>query len=77
MRFKPEKLKGWRDAQCTSGGVDRFEVDDETCQSLLVPGLYMTGEVLDYDGPCGGYNLNFAWLTGMAAGESAGRSIKH
>lgn len=77
LRFKPEKLKGWRDAQCTSGGVDRFEVDDETCQSLLVPSLYMTGEVLDYDGPCGGYNLNFAWLTGMAAGESAGRSIKH
>lgn len=75
LRFKPKKLKGWKDAQCTAGGVDRFQVDDETCQSLLIPGLYFTGEVLDYDGPCGGYNLNFAWLTGMAAGESAGRAL--
>ena len=40
-----------------------------TMESKLVPGLFFSGEVLDYDGPCGGYNLHHAWLTGIRAGK--------
>lgn len=39
----------------------------------MVPGLYFAGEVLDYDGPCGGYNLQHAWETGMKAGKEMAR----
>ena len=44
-------------------------MNPDTCQSRLVSGLYFAGEVLDYDGPCGGYNLQHAWETGMRAGR--------
>jgi predicted Rossmann fold flavoprotein len=70
LRFTPSKLMGWKEAQVTSGGVSLDEIDPATCESKLVKGLYITGELADYDGPCGGYNLNNAWLTGIAAGES-------
>ena len=70
--------KGWKYAQCTAGGVCLDEVDPVTMESRLVPGLYFSGEVLDYDGPCGGYNLNHAWTTGLAAGKAMGQCIdKH
>jgi predicted flavoprotein YhiN len=42
-------------------------------ESKIVPGLFITGETLDYDGPCGGYNLNNAWLTGIRAGKGLAR----
>lgn len=70
LRFKPSSIKGWKDAQCTAGGVSLDEIDERTCESKLVPGLYISGEAADYDGPCGGYNLNNAWLTGIAAGKN-------
>ncbi len=63
--------KGWKDAQVTAGGVDLKEVDPETMESRLVPGLYFAGEILDYDGDCGGYNLQWAWSSGLIAGKSA------
>lgn len=62
--------KGWQHAQCTSGGVALGEVDGETMESRIVPGLYLSGEILDFDGPCGGYNLQFAWETGIKAGRA-------
>ena len=40
-----------------------------------VPGLYVTGELLDIDGMCGGYNLHFAWASGMAAGKAAAKGV--
>ncbi len=64
--------KGWKHAQCTAGGVPFDEINPETMESKLVPGLYFSGEVLDYDGPCGGYNLYNAWTTGLAAGKAMG-----
>ncbi len=64
--------KGWKHAQCTAGGVLLDEVNPKTMESKLVPGLYFSGEVLDYDGPCGGYNLYNAWTTGLAAGKAMG-----
>ncbi len=71
LSFRPSAIKGWKDAQCTSGGIALSELDEETCESKLVPGLYVVGELADYDGPCGGYNLTYAWISGMKAGRAA------
>lgn len=69
MRFEVKGLKGWNEAQVTAGGVSLDEVNPLTMESKLVSGLFFSGEVLDYDGPCGGYNLHHAWLTGIRAGK--------
>ena len=61
-------------AQVTAGGICTEEFFEETMESRLVPGLYACGEVLDVDGDCGGYNLQWAWSSGRLAGQSAGRS---
>ena len=60
-------------AQVTAGGICTNEFDPTTMQSRLVPGLYACGEVLDVDGDCGGYNLQWAWSSGRLAGFSAGK----
>lgn len=70
LEFHPTAVKGWKEAQATSGGVSLDEINQDTCESLICEGLYITGELLDYDGPCGGYNLSNAWLTGIKAGRS-------
>lgn len=62
---------GFDSAQVTAGGVRTSEFDPETLESRLVPGLYACGEVLDIDGDCGGYNLQWAWSSGHLAAESA------
>jgi len=59
--------------QVTAGGVPVDEVDPLTMQSKLVPGLYLAGETLDVVGPCGGYNLQFAFSTGAVAGMGMGK----
>lgn len=69
LKFTPKMPKGWETAQVTRGGVALSEVDGITMESKKVPGLYFAGEVLDYDGPCGGFNLNHAWITGIKAGR--------
>ncbi len=58
-------------AQVCSGGVDTSEVDPRTMGSKLVPELYLAGELLDVDGICGGYNLQWAWSSGKIAGSQA------
>ncbi len=65
--------EGWDKAMITRGGVDVREVDPGSLESRLVPGLFFAGETLDVDGPCGGYNLHWAFASGALAGESAGR----
>jgi predicted Rossmann fold flavoprotein len=70
LEFGIASSRGWKDAQVTSGGVSLEEVDPYTMESKLVPGLYLTGEVLDADGPCGGYNLTWAFATGALAAEA-------
>lgn len=70
LEFQPTGQKGWKEAQCTSGGVITSEVDKSSFESKLVRNLYIVGEILDYDGFCGGYNLNHAFLSGKRAGES-------
>ncbi len=63
--------RGFAYAQCCSGGVPVQEVKADTLESLKIPGLYLTGELLDIDGMCGGYNLQWAWSTGYVAGLHA------
>ena len=60
-------------AQVTAGGIITSEFDAETMESCLIPGLFACGEVLDIDGNCGGYNLQWAWSSGRCAGHCAGK----
>lgn len=60
---------GFDQCQVCAGGVDVREVDPISLESQLVPNLYITGELLDVDGTCGGYNLQWAWATGFLAGN--------
>ena len=62
---------GFDQAQVTSGGIRTREFDPDTLESRLCPGLYACGEVLDVDGDCGGYNLQWAWSSGWVAGNNA------
>ena len=59
--------KKMEDAQVVTGGLTLSEINDNL-ESIKVPGLYITGELLNVDGDCGGYNLGFAWITGMIVG---------
>lgn len=68
--------KGWKEAQVTAGGIDLTEVDPETMESKLMPNLFFAGELLDMDGKCGGYNLQWAWTSGMKAGIAAALRLK-
>jgi len=61
------------EATVTRGGVSIAEIEPKTMESKLCPGLFFAGEVLDVDGPCGGYNLQACWSTGALAGSTASR----
>lgn len=63
---------GMDGAQVTAGGIVTKEFDPNTLQSRILPGLYACGEVLDVDGDCGGFNLQWAWASGMLAGQLKG-----
>lgn len=62
-------------AQVCAGGVPEKEVSPETLESRKMPGLYLAGELLDVDGICGGYNLQWAWSSGYTAGSSAAAAL--
>ena len=66
---------GFEHSQVTAGGVDTLDVDPDSLASRIVPGLFLSGEILDVDGLCGGYNLYWAWVTGCRAGTAAARSV--
>ena len=66
---------GMDSAQVTAGGIVTDGFDNTTMESRLVPGLYACGEVLDVDGDCGGYNLQWAWSSGHLAGSHAGGNL--
>lgn len=65
-----KQTNGFEQAQVCAGGVDCGEVSG-TLESRIVPGLYFAGEILDIDGICGGYNLQWAWSSGIVAGQAA------
>lgn len=68
FRLEVRGVKGFENAQVTAGGLDVSEFDAETLESRLCPGLHAAGEILDVDGDCGGYNLMFAFGSGILAG---------
>ena len=70
FQLQVKGLKGWNEAQITIGGVKLDEIDLNTMESKIVKNLYFSGEVLDYAGPCGGFNLHHSWLTGIKAGTA-------
>ena len=67
---------GMENAQVTAGGVQTDDFDPYTLESKKIPGLFVCGELLDVDGDCGGYNLQWAWSSGCVAGRNAGRDTK-
>ncbi len=70
-RFEITAGRPWSEAMVTAGGVNTDEVDPHTFESRKVGGLYLTGELLDVDGDSGGFNLHFAWASGLSAGRAA------
>jgi len=70
-RLPVKGVRGFEYCQVSAGGVPVSEVDPCTLESRLVKGLYLTGETLDVVGPCGGYNLQFAFSSGALAGKAA------
>lgn len=68
--FKITGTMSWNNAQVTKGGASTKEFNPNTMESKLVSGLFAVGEVLDIDGDCGGYNLQWAWSSGYLAGTS-------
>ena len=71
INFKVEVIgyNSFDNSQTASGGLSLTEINTDTMESTLVKGLYIVGELLDVDGDCGGYNLGFAWMSGMKAGK--------
>jgi predicted flavoprotein YhiN len=71
IRLPVQGTRGFEYCQISAGGVPVTEVDPLTLESRLVSGLYLTGETLDVVGPCGGYNLQYAFSSGSLAGMAA------
>lgn len=71
FKVHPTSALSFEEAQTTRGGVSVNEINPETMESRLVPGLYFAGEIVDVCGICGGYNLHWAWATAHAAAQAA------
>lgn len=68
-KFVVSGTNSFENSQVTAGGINTKEIDNKTLQSKLVSGLYFCGEILDVDGDCGGFNLQWAWSSGFLAGQ--------
>jgi len=77
LTLNVDSLVGFDNAIITSGGIDLGEIDQKTMQSKKINNLYFAGEILDLDGPTGGYNLQICWTTGFVAGNSAASSCEN
>ena len=69
-----EATNGFDNAQVCAGGICTEEIHADTMESKCIKNLYLTGELLDVDGICGGYNLQWAWATGYLAGVAVAQS---
>ena len=69
FRLKLLGTEGFDSAQVTAGGIKTGGFNPETLESWFMPGLFVCGELLDVDGDCGGYNLQWAWSSGRLAGR--------
>jgi predicted Rossmann fold flavoprotein len=70
-RFRPAGTEGYAKAEVTAGGVDTAELSSQTLEARKVPGLFFIGEVVDVTGQLGGFNFQWAWASGFAAGQVA------
>jgi predicted Rossmann fold flavoprotein len=70
-RVKPDGTEGWRTAEVTLGGIDTSELSQRTMEAVKQPGLFFIGECVDVTGWLGGYNFQWAWSSGWAAGQAA------
>lgn len=70
MRITPSGTEGFRKAEVTAGGVSTTELSSQSMEARRVPGLYFIGEVVDVTGQLGGYNFQWAWASGYAAGQA-------
>ena len=68
MKIRGQELAS---AQVIYGGVDTKDIDENSMESKLVKGLFFAGEIIDIDGQCGGFNLQWAWSSGYIAGKNA------
>ncbi|MDR0953261.1 MAG: aminoacetone oxidase family FAD-binding enzyme [Elusimicrobiota bacterium] len=68
--FTVESLRPWKEVSAAKGGVDTNEIEPNTLRSKLVGNVFITGELLDIDGRCGGFNLHFAWASGFLAAKA-------
>lgn len=75
LTFTVTGTRGFDNAQITVGGAVTDEFDINTLESKITKGLYCTGELLDVDAPCGGFNLQWAWASGITAGKSAAKAL--
>lgn len=75
LEFEISGCSSWQNAQSTCGGI-HADCVDERLESRLEKGVYLCGEILDTDGDCGGFNLQWAWSSGMWAGRSCAASLK-
>ena len=66
----PDSIRGFDESQVTAGGVNTAGICPETMESTIVDNLYFAGEIIDVNGICGGYNLQWAWSTGYVAGNN-------
>ena len=73
-KFTVTGKMGWDNAQVTMGGIELSEVNPKTMESKIAKGCYITGEILDIDAKCGGFNLQWAWSSGFVAGENAAKT---
>ena len=71
LQITPAGTEGFKKAEVTAGGVSTTELSSQTMEAKRVPGLYFIGEVVDVTGQLGGYNFQWAWASGFAAGQAA------
>ncbi|MCU0854066.1 MAG: NAD(P)/FAD-dependent oxidoreductase, partial [Rhodobacteraceae bacterium] len=70
LTFHPTGTEGYAKAEVTAGGIDTAELSSRTMEARKVPGLYAIGEAVDVTGWLGGYNFQWAWSSGVAAGQA-------
>ena len=75
LEFDVTGSSSWKDAQVTSGGISGDCIDDRL-ELRSEKGIFLCGEILDVDGDCGGYNLQWAWSSGIQAGRSCADSLR-
>ena len=77
MRFEISGHGGYDESQAACGGIDTRQLRPDSMEADGYKGLYVAGEYADVTGKCGGYNIMWAVMTGMRAGEAAGKRLTH